>query len=191
MKALARWAALAPLLAAVSAGAEVLEIPLTGLLGAYPEGQTVERTASFDLGFAPTRVNGAWIQFTGTATTAALECDGGTSDTWRMEFYAMLPDVPTGDHWIAFDPVPVQAGVFAFAWAFSTSGSHPATWDFLADGTGEVVFYGGPMPLVGLCGPITPPPEAVIDEAVLLLDVETPITVEARTWGGVKALFTR
>ena len=190
MKALARWVALVPLLVAVSAGADVLEIPLSEVLGAYPDGQIVERTASFDLGFSPTRINGAWIQFTGTATTAVLECDGGSTDTWRMEFYVMLPDDTTGGQWIAFESTPISDGIFAFSWVFATSGTQPATWDFLADGTGEVVIYGGPMPLVGLCGPITPPPEALIDEAVLVLDLEAPITIEARTWGDVKALFT-
>ncbi|MBU2501155.1 hypothetical protein KJ682_07510 [bacterium] len=175
-------------LGAAPVAADVLEIPLDAILGAYPDGQVVERIASFDLGFSPEAVSGAWIQFTGVIEEAFVECDGG-ADAWPMEFYAMMPDGASGNRWLAFEPSRPTAGIIAFALPFATDPDHEATWDFLADGTGVLHFYAGPVGLTGTCLPTGGPPVAVVDEAVLVLDLKTAVPVEARSFGAVKALF--
>ncbi len=173
---------------AAPVAAEVLEIPLDAILGAYPDGQIVERIAAFDLGFGPEAVSGAWIQFTGVIQEAFVECDGA-EDAWPIEFFAMMPDGASGNRWLAFEPTRPAAGIFAFALPFATDPDHAATWDFLADGTGVLHFYAGPVGLVGTCLPTGGPPVAILDEAVLVLDLKTAVEVEGRSFGAVKALF--
>jgi hypothetical protein len=79
----------------------------------------------------------------------------------------------------------------AVAWTAAFQGTPPAitTWSFLLDGSGEVMLSGAPAGLIGTCTEIISTPSAVIDEAVIIIDAEFAVPVQASTWGGVKALY--
>ena len=66
---------------------------------------------------------------------------------------------------------------------------HTTTWSFLMDGEADISLFGAPAGLVGLCWPVSSPPTAVVEEAVLIVDAEYAVPVEATSWGRIKALY--
>lgn len=64
-----------------------------------------------------------------------------------------------------------------------------ATWDFLLDGEGVINLSLGGAGYVLLCGPTTPEPAAVIEEAVFIIEGDFPVQVETKSWGSVKAIY--
>lgn len=169
--------------------AETVEIPVPELCGAYSEDGVYERTAGFDLGRPPVVVHGAWVRLTGDASVGTVVCEGGGSYPWVLDFSAVMIDSTTGGRWLTMSSMPETPGPFSFTADFWPTPRSTTTWNFLLDGRGEVTLYGAPMPLVGLCGPVTPAPEGVVEEAVLIVDADFPIPVENNTWGHIKALY--
>jgi hypothetical protein len=167
--------------------AEVIEVPLLALHGTYAEGATISRTAAFQLERGPVVVHGAWLQLSGVATAAETECDGGGTYPWPVDFSASMEDVFSGGLWIAGGATSGDEGAFDIVDGFWPIVG--ATWEFLKDGAGEIELYGTPAPLVGMCWPITPPPEVIIEEAVLIVDADFPVPAEGTTWGALKALY--
>jgi hypothetical protein len=62
------------------------------------------------------------------------------------------------------------------------------SWDFLADGTGEISVIA--LPVLYVVGEMVAPVTGRVDELTLVLDVETvPVPVKPSTWGQIKALY--
>jgi hypothetical protein len=62
------------------------------------------------------------------------------------------------------------------------------TWEFLTLGGGTVTCQGYRSPAVGECY-YDPSPSATIEEAVLIIEAESPISTEPNTWGRIKTLL--
>jgi hypothetical protein len=176
-------------LALSTANAEVLEIPLPGLLGVYPlDEQNATRTVEFELPQAPLVVNGAWFRISGTTGVGTTTCDGGGLYPWPMDVSAFMADTVSAHVWIAWALMPEEPGPFAWTAEFRPIPS-TATWEFLLDGEAEISLFGAPTALVGLCWPVSAPPTANVEEAVLIVDAEFPVGLEATSWGRIKALY--
>jgi hypothetical protein len=106
-----------------------------------------------------------------------------------FELYADMADPTTGGTWHAGDSTPEVAGEFQILEPFTPRCCDPASWDFLLDGQGDISLRGVPLGLVDLCQPISAPPEATVNEAVLVLDAEFPVPTDATTWGRIKGLY--
>ena len=171
---------------AASAHATVIEIPLPSLLGSYPE-TADSRTVTFQLPAPPTVIHGVSIRIGATHVVGSIVCEWGGPYEWPMTLSASMQDAPHG-WWIASQNTPIVSGPFTSTEAFTTS--FPATtWAFLMDGEGELIFYGTPAGLVGLCFEDPIPPTAEVTEAVLIVDAEFPLSIETSTWGKIKALY--
>jgi hypothetical protein len=89
--------------------------------------------------------------------------------------------------WIA-SAVPTESGLFTSTDKFSGVPPGETTWSFLLDGAGDVLFFGYPAVLVGLCFEVTPP-SAEVESVVLVIDAEFPVPTTSSTWGRIKALY--
>jgi hypothetical protein len=98
-------------LCASTALAEIIEIPLPGLLGTYPvDAQNAERTISFQLSQPPTIIHGASFRVSGTTETGTLMCDD-VSSVWPTALEASM-GASLLDFWWATGDMPFQAGPF-------------------------------------------------------------------------------
>lgn len=182
--------ALGAMLTGASAGATTIEIPLPGLLGVYPlDESNVTRTTTFVLPEIPAAINGVSFRIAGTTEVGELLCEGGVTSAWPMDFQAYMEDPAISRLWSAWSPMPEVSGPFGWTTAFTTSPPNTTTdWAFLLDGEHEITLWGAPAPLGGFCSVISSP-TAIVTEAVLIIDTESPVPVESSTWGRVKALF--
>jgi hypothetical protein len=173
---------------------EIVEVPLPGLHGAYPEEGS--RTASFQLEQEPTVIHSAWIRIAGGATVGEMECQLEYRDsTWTYTqpvafgFLASMTDTVSGGHWICHGQSSDVPGRFTSTYEFFGI-LHP-TWEFLMDGEGEISLGGYAMgPALESCWMNTPDPTALVDEVVLILDLDFRVPLEQTTWGRIKKLFS-
>ncbi|MFH1220343.1 MAG: FlgD immunoglobulin-like domain containing protein [Candidatus Eisenbacteria bacterium] len=159
-----------------AAFAEIIEIPLSSLLCYYTISDS--RTAAFDIGSPISAVTNVWIRWSGTITPGLGHGDGierpaGDWFPWPAEMIAIMDPGGPG---------------FRYAYAMPTDGHFEETsqfiafpnpgWDFLLDGAGEVRVNLDPAIIIG--GDMVIPPVAVLEEAVLVLDVDicNPAVVE-------------
>jgi hypothetical protein len=177
---------LAFLALAAIAHAELVEIPLTTLPGAYP-GSEPERTEVFAFPWDPAAVHGAYLRVVGTLEEGAVVCDGVTLP-YPMEVYASMLD-DGGGWWSAWGPHEPSQGAFEFTVPFQGSLSIPATWDFLGAGSGMLHFTGTPVGLVGICGPILADPSAEVTEVTLIFDLSSTVNTTPATWSRLKAVY--
>ena len=175
--------------------AEIVEIPLPGLHGFYPGDSPVTREALFSLDRPIEYVHGAWLKLAGGATVGAFECwddyIGGPCCRTAVviAFTATMRDSTTGGFWIAGGNSMPEPGPFDSKQGFFPI-LHP-TWDFLLDGEGIITLVGYPTePALDECYMITPYPDAIVDEVILILDVDFRVPVESSTWGSIKALYS-
>jgi len=167
---------------------EIVEIPLAEVCGPYPFGAASERTASFELDRPPIIVHGAWIRLSGFAHVGSFTCEDSGPYPFLLHFVASMTDSATGGEWGTSVVTPEETGPFELTAGFEPTPPVGTTWEFVADGSAELMLWGGPLLLVTVCWPITYP-DAVVDQATLLLDAEFATPVESNTWGRIKALF--
>jgi hypothetical protein len=165
-------------LLAVSAHVLVVEIPLPGLLGTYPPG---ERTVSFKVSAVPSLIHGASLRISGTTEFGILDCDG-VQYPYHTDAAGYMWDTPSS-LWSASNYMPV-AGYFSWTVPFSSWSG--ATWNFLMDGAGDMLFTAGGQ---GTWCSVLLSPVVTVTEAVLIVDAEFPIAVEQSTWGHIKSLY--
>jgi len=176
------------LLSAVSAVADPLVIPFPTLTGEYP-GDVAERTAVFAFGQDPAQINSVALKTAGSAVEGAVYCGTDEPMPWPMDSGATLFDTTTGGWWTAWVPQGVGKGDFDGTFVFTGSRANPPTWDFLADGEGELYFFGGPMSLIGICGPAASKPEATVTEVTLVFNLSSTAPTEPVTWSALKAIY--
>jgi len=168
--------------------AEVVEIPLPGLLGTYPiTDQNGTRTVTFQLPAVPLAIHGASFRISGTTGVGAVSCEWGGPYAWSMDIGASMKDT-FAHFWLASALMPQEAGPFAWTEEFHATPS-TTTWGFLMDGEAEIRLNGAPVGLVDLCWPVSAEPTATVTEAVLIVDAEFPVPVDATSWGRIKALY--
>lgn len=166
---------------------EIVEIQLPELTGIYTM-NTLSQTATFDLGQPVAEVHQVWIQWSGTITYGTGHGDGvlRPSDEWFPwpgQVYAYM-DAPGTDYWHA-DFGPVE-GSFQDTTVIEARGD--PSWDFLSDGTGEVLV--GLSPFIILGGFMVDSPVVELDAVSLILDVDFATAVgNTATWGQIKARF--
>ena len=173
------------LLVAATAGASVIEVPLTTLHGNYP----ATRLQGFQLEQAPSVINSVSIRVTGVQTPGSITCESGGPFSWPMAFTVSMSDEPNG-YWIAGVTPDFDAVSFSQTTQFQAT-NPGTTWSFLIDGAAEVTIDGWPAGLIGSCYIDPAPPTGVINEAVLIIDAEYAIKTEPSTWGKIKALYRR
>jgi hypothetical protein len=168
--------------------AEVIEIPLPGLLGSYPlEYPNATRTAAFQLPAPPLEIHGASFRISGTAGVGSIVCEWGGPYPWPMMLSASMR-AEFARFWFAEQSMPEVPG--PFQWTAQFHANPPTTtWEFLMDGVAEVSLFGAPAGLVDLCWPVGPYPTGTVEEAVLIVDAEFPVPVAETSWGRIKALF--
>jgi hypothetical protein len=168
---------------------EIVEIPLPELLGVYPlDEHNATRTTTFELPDVPVLIYGASFRVSGTATVGSVSCEWGGPYAWTMDIYASMQDTSFAHVWLASAAMPQDPGPFAWTAEFWRT-PPTTTWGFLMDGEADLSLTGGPLPLVDLCWPVSEFPRATVVEAVLIVDAEFPVPVEATSWGRIKALY--
>ena len=176
--------------AALSANAEIVEIPLPGLLGTYPlDEHNGTRTVAFKLPGLPLVIHGASFRVSGTTGVGSISCEWGGPTVWPMDICASMEDVVPAHFWLASQAMPQEPGPFAWTAHFWPTPPKTTTWEFLMDGEAEISLFGGPVALVDLCWPLSPPPTATVAEAALIVDAEFSVPIEATSWGRIKALY--
>lgn len=170
------------------ARADIVEIPLPGLVGPYPVNeQTATRTVTLQLPQRPDLIRGASLRITGTSAIGVANCGGiGEAELWPMEFIAEMPDGVT-DTWMAFHEPSYSPGQFIRTALFEPL-SGTASWEFLMDGEGQVGLTGAPASAQTVCDPVLLP-TGNISEAVFIIDADFPLPVRVSTWGRIKALY--
>lgn len=175
-------------LAVPLARAEVIEVLLPGLAGAYPGDSTTTRSAIIQLPRIPDVIHSVSIRVEGVSIVGVAHCQqSGSANVWPMEFVGEMTGSPDRS-WLAFPPPRYLSGQFESTGDFEPL-TEESTWDFLMDGEGEIVLSGGPLRELLLCDPILWPQGASVTEAWLIVDADFPLAVEATTWGRVKALY--
>jgi hypothetical protein len=182
-------------LASSQVSAEIVEVPLPALHGAYwqpgPE-KVAERYANVVLPAPPSVIYGAWFTVSGSAVVGEYVCfageEGERSWPWVSGMYASMHG-QSGEWWFAVSPMPEQPGAFGWTAEFEVLGSGIPSWDFLLDGEGRVRLWGAPSGMPLMCSATTPPPSAQVTEAILYVDGEFPVQVESSTWGKLKSLY--
>jgi hypothetical protein len=175
-----------------TAHAEVVEVPLTGLLGVYTTGGTY-RTAYVQLDRAPTAVHSIRIRFLGESTVRDWYCDLEDSIPIPVKFYAEINDPITTGLWFGGGSTPEESGEYQIESAFYADHrpKHPTpSWDFLIQyGSCLVSLEGAGNPASDLCQPYSTFSDATVASAILLIDAEFPVPVEETSWGRIKALY--
>ena len=170
------------------ANAQTVEVPLPELNGLYTLYE-FQRTAVFELPCQPAAITGASIRISGHATVGAVVCEWGGPYPWSMMMDATIPDTTTGADWLATSQTPEEPGTFEMTAVFGDLYGQDPSWDSLLGGVGEVTLRAAPLGIVGLCWEVSPPPEATVTSAVLVVDGDFPIPVQPRTCGKIKALY--
>lgn len=172
--------------------AEVVEVPLPGLLGVYTTGGTY-RAAYFQLERAPTAVHSVEIRFSGESTVRYWYCDLEGPFPIPVKFYAEINDPITPGWWFGGGTTPKESGEFQIESLFHADQrpNHATpTWDFLVEyGSCVVRLRGTGNPGSDLCQPYTTYSDADVTTAVLLIDGEFPVPVDSKSWGAIKALY--
>jgi len=170
------------------ARAEVIEVLLPGLAGAYSGDSTTTRSAQIQLPRIPDLIHSVSIRVEGVSMVGVAHCQqSGSANIWPMEFVAEMTDSPD-ELWLAFPPPHYSSGEFESTGCFEPT-TEETTWDFLMDGEGEIALSGGPLRELLLCDPILWPEGGSVTEAWLIVDADFPLAVEATTWGRIKALY--
>lgn len=172
---------------ALPCAAELVEIPLTTLPGAYP-GDQAERTEEFVFAMDPAAVQGAYVRIVGVETVGSIECEG-VPEPYPLEIGAYMRDGTTGSWWSATKDFDEAGGAFDVTLAFGGSPFNPPTWDFLGSGGGTLYLYGAPIAVVGICGPVLFHPSAQIATVTLIFDVSSTVNTEPTTWSTLKAVY--
>ncbi len=182
------------LLAPCAARADVIEIPLPELCGAYPYFEWIEtiyfRSATVHLPAVPTGIRGAQMRVRGTVQVGELECVAIGLRPWPMSVDAYLGSGVV-DGWFCGALTPSQSGPYDLTLDFLPGAGGPPSWDFLMDGEGPIELDVAPAPYLD-CWHTDPSdvPTATVDEAVFIIDADFAVPTQAGTWGRVKALYS-
>lgn len=157
------------------------EIPLPDFVGEY-SGASGERSIVFEFSGDPSEISSAYLSLSGSINTSWVSSEGDTT-TWGGEFTAAMYE-PDAGFWMAFTDWG-EAGEFQAIIPFLSIGG--ATWDFLADGQGEIHLGFNPYALVGSIDGTGPEPTGSISSATLV--IEGPVAEESFSFGQFKALY--
>ena len=169
---------------AVPARAEIYEIPLPILVGAYPAMHEV----TFQLPGKPAVVRGASLRLVGTTEVGTLTCDNYPEPSlhpWMTTIYAPMEQ----DAFVAESDNGPIAGPFETIAPFKSLGAPSPTWDFLLDGEGTFTFYGLAEITVLMCVTSNPPPTFTVTGAWIRVDADIPVPAGATSWGALKAMY--
>jgi hypothetical protein len=174
---------------------EIVEIQLPQLLGSYcvTSACTSHHDIHFQLPRVPLAIHDVRIHISGTVNPGQYDCDFGDGlpivpHPYSMEFFASMPDTVGGYPWVVDGGSPEEAGQFDLTIPFRELYGWPVTWDFLNAGYGNFEFSGMPHGLLVDCQVLIWP-EAVIEQAALIIEGDFEVGVESSTWGSIKSLF--
>ncbi|MGD1047302.1 MAG: hypothetical protein ABR899_00955 [Candidatus Krumholzibacteriaceae bacterium] len=182
-----------------AAAAEIVEIPLPGLIGTYGSesplpmsGCYTTRSASFQLDRMPKTVYAVWIRISGTAVAGQTYCDfsGWPPPGIQLEgmaFSANMLDSLNSSGWNADCATAGESSTFEYKVQFYPHSG--ATWEYLESGRGDVNLYGAGYsnPFVE-CYPVTCA-VATVTEAVLVIEADFAISTHDESWGAIKSLY--
>jgi len=179
-------------LTAGSYATEIVEIPLPELHGLYSPEDTMTRYASFQLERSPITIYRLRIRLSGSVNVGQLMCEVTPSPflqpaPWPMDFLASMRDSITDGRFFGGEITPMESGSFQMTIPFKSFGG--ATWEFLKSGRGDVELQGIPCGYILICMGIEEP-DAVVEEAALIIEADFPISTDSETWSSVKTLFT-
>jgi hypothetical protein len=169
---------------ATAARAEIYEVPLPDLVGAYPAVHDV----TFHLPGAPAVVRGASLRLVGSTEVGTATCFNGDVP-WPTQTYTEMAGndfTYTAESTNGNAPGGFET-IIPFT-AFVPAG-HPApTWDFLLDGEGSFTLFGNPA--ITACELTSnPPPTFTITGAWIRVDADIPTPASSTSWGHVKATY--
>lgn len=172
------------------AQAELVEIPLPELLGEYPLEGYPTIPASFDFFMDPNNINGAAIRISGTHIPGLLYCEGEPSPyfEWGMAFYFSIIDFDFNEVWGGTYEELLEPGNFTINIDLQPLAGYSPTWQMLGDETGIIDMGVAPIPSWCFGGEINLP-SATINEAVIIFDMESTVSVEQARWGSLKARY--
>ena len=171
------------------AQAELVEIPLPELLGEYPLEGFPPTSAFFSFNMDPNNINSVWIRISGIHSPGVLYCYGSIPPEleWSMYFSFEARDMEFNEWWLASTQEGLEAGEFSQLFELEPrNSSYSTTWNMLGDGVGEIEMMAFPDPNV--CTPIDFP-SATINEAVIIFDMESTVSMEQARWGSLKARY--
>jgi hypothetical protein len=166
--------------------AETLEVPLSFDV-VYDSFDLVPFTTTPIAGFLS-----ASLRLAGTGAPALLWCDdpvGPNPQEVDHDASFAFGDA-AGSDWNAFlDYLFLRSG--AFDVTLPLEYNNPADWDFLLDGTGDMmVYFSGAIDFgdPNHCGMLSNP-DFQVDTCTLIIECETIIPLEASSWGMIKEIY--
>lgn len=179
-------------LGAASAGAVIVEVPLPALQGTYgwSSPSAGSRTAAFTLPHTPSVIHSVSIRLRGSTTVGQIDCDFGPR-VWGCMFFSEMIGAASGGWVTDYSQSAPSGGAFESTLAYegwSFPPSPPVSWSFLSDGQGELsLMLTDTNPL--MCAELTAPPNGVIEEATLIVDMDFAVAARPRSWGQVKLAY--
>ena len=178
--------------AAIEAGAaEIVEIPLAGLVGTYGSGNSLcysSRTASFQLDRIPDTVYAVSIRMSGTLVVGEMHCEWAppTTEPKGLYFDGGMKDSLNSVGWGAHFGTPDESSAFENQVQFIPSPG--ATWEYLKSGRGDVSIHTWAGNNFVECWMVTCP-LATVTEAVLVIEADFPVSTRESSWGAIKSLY--
>lgn len=171
------------------AGGEVVEIPLPGLTGHYPDQEI--RFVDFSIDPMPSAIHEVHFRTSGYFEAGLWQCIDGTIMCWPMIVDSKMHggDPSHDGWWYWYFMGPCADGEMTVTCQYEGSSVHPPDWDFLLDGEGRLSFMVAPDATLGDCHPISDWITAEIYEAVLIIHMDPLVPVETMVWGQVKTLY--
>jgi len=178
-----------------SPGTTTLEIPLPGLIGAYPyDRDNYQRSVTFVYQGADARVQSASVRLAGEVVgigllDCCLDSPCETMPVWPLQTYVSLRRAESSGYWHTAEMYE-EKGAFD-----ATSGLARARSGFETIAHGDALTVNllvGPTAFIAICAPASDPPSGAITEAVLVLELEpagAPNPVEETSWGRMKAIY--
>lgn len=181
MRAL-RLAFLIVLLTICTVQAEVVSLPLTELTGPYDGGGT-SRATTVEIPLMKS-IDAVWIAVRGDLVIGMQNCGGATLGL-GIRFWVTL-GVDQTDPLFWAELGSKSAGALALAREFSKV-STLSDYDVLREGMAVVRIDGFPWLVESCLLEITP--VGTVTEVILMINGETAVPVESKSWGAIKALF--
>jgi hypothetical protein len=172
--------------------AEVVEVPLPGLVGNYSHNDC-HREAVFVLDPIPEDIVQVEIQLSGTHNVGEYYCqpNGTIEGPYPIsgEIYARIRDTINDSSWYANEYLEGVSGAFEVIYLFQGYYGQTVTWEFLLQsGQGTVEFSACQGALTPFCWYDTYP-DVTVEQATLLIETDPSVGVESKTWGMIKSLF--
>ncbi len=174
---------------------EITEIELTDLTGTYVWRDS--QISNFQFDHIPQHIYGMKILLVGVLSPGTQNCEGGQvglDGSLGMVFHAILPDTttPPNGRWVAAYQIETEYfdwGDIDFEVTLTLVPQNGATWDFLADGSGNLTIETRELFRNEYLYLKLDEPSCNMISATLIVDADIKVGTEQSSWGLIKSLM--